>query len=146
MDNADKYTVTSFTFGNNPNLNYLFGYQGNATSLTGLTSTYTQGSNVITIAGGTCPSGKKLVAGDILQFAGSNRVYSVVADVPYNGTSVTLNRPVLETSAASIATTVGSNCNFAVICTSFPDWQFAGDGSKRIVWSGSFTFMEALTS
>lgn len=146
MDAADKFTPGLVNFGNNPNLSYMFGYQGNATSLSGFTANIVQGNSTITVNGGTITSGNILVSGDLVQFSGSNRVYSVVNNVPYNSHTVLLNRPVLEANATSVGTTVGSNCNFAIVCTQFPDWRFANDGSRRIEWTSPFIFMESLSS
>lgn len=142
LDKADKFTASLINFSNNSGLSYLFGYQGNATSLAGMTTTYTQGSDTITISGGTCPSGSILKAGDLLQFAGSQRVYSVVSNVAYNGTSVQLNRPVLEVSSSG-ALTVGASCNFNIICTQFPDWTINPD-DRCVKWNGPFVFFEEL--
>lgn len=139
LDKADRIDTTTINF-NRQAVDYVFGYQGNGDT-TGMTATYTQGSDQITVSGGTFSSGYKFKGGDLLQFGTSPRVYSVVGDVSYNGSIVTLNRPVLETSGTA-ALTVGRACSWSVVCVQFPNYRIVN--YDRIEWDGNFVFMESL--
>jgi hypothetical protein len=129
LDKADRFTTGTITFGNNAGLAYLFGTQ----STTPPTSaTWTLGSDALTLSGGT------LTSGDLIQFGANARVYSAAT----TGSSITLNRPVLDASGSG-AVIVGSNCAFKIVCTQFPEWKI--DPYDRCVkWSGSFVFFEEL--
>jgi hypothetical protein len=129
IDNLDRLTPVYVTFSHQN----LFPYQGTSAP-TGIT--VTQGSNQATITGG---SGTKLTNGDIIQLTGHDRVYSVYGDV--TGTSVTLNRPVIETSG-TYGLTIGNNCQWKVICTQLPDYKI--NPGNIITWDKPFIFVESL--
>ena len=129
VDNMDRFTPFSATFSHTN----LFLYQGTSAPSS---ITVTQGSNTATISGG---SGTKLASGDILQLTGQPRVYSVYGSV--TGTSVTLNRPVLEASG-TYSLTVGSACTWTLICTQLPDYKI--NPGNIITWDKPFVFVEAL--
>ena len=115
-------------------------YQGNSANSTGFYATITQGSDTITLTTSTTTSsGYKFRAGDIIQL-GSGKVYSVAADVAYNSNSVTLNRPVIDSSATGVNLKIGPNATWIVICTQFP--SFTITGRDIISWSGPFVFYE----
>ena len=140
LDKADRIFSSTINF-NKTAYNYLFGYQGNASVLPTSIS-YTQGSTVVALTGGTCTSGYKFRAGDLVQFTGSDRVYSFASDVLYTDTVAILNRPVLEASG-SATPIYGTACNFKIICTTFPEWKI--DPTDRCVkWSGPFVLVEEL--
>ena len=133
IDKADRIDTTTINF-NRQEFDYVFGYQGDETSLGGLTATYTQGSDTIGVAGSTLSSGYLFRGGDLVQFSGSPRVYSVVNDVAHNGGgSVVLNRPVLEASGTS-ALVVGRACTWSVKCTQLPNWRIVD--YDRLEWDG----------
>jgi hypothetical protein len=140
LDKADRVFSSYINFSKS-SYNYLFGYQGNAT-VQPTSISYTQGSTVVALSGGTCTSGYKFRAGDLVQFTGSDRVYSFAADVLYTDTVAILNRPVLEASGSSVPI-IGPACNFKIICTQFPDYKI--DPTDRCVkWSGPFILFEEL--
>ena len=138
MDKADKYSVTQINFATT-GLEFLFNYQGNVVGTQ--TMTFTQGSDTVTVTGGSISNGYRFKAGDLIQPAGSARVYAVVNDVPYTSNTVLLNRPILEASGSATAI-IGRAVTWSVICTDFPDYRIVSPG--RIEWSGNFTFMESL--
>lgn len=140
IDKADRIATTTINFAQSA-FAYLFGYQGNATSFVGMQAVAIQGSDTIQVTGGTIVSGFKFKAGDLVQFTGQKRVYSVVADVAWDATTVQLNRPVLEASD-TYALTVGATCEFSVICATLPEWTIVTH--DRIEWSGPFVLIEAL--
>jgi hypothetical protein len=134
----DKVTSAPISL-NHSGYDWLVKYQGNSSSSTSFVGTWTQNSNVITITGGgSTPSGYKFRAGDFIQL-GNNNVYTVAVDCPYNSSSVTLHRPVIEATASG-ALKVGEACSWTVRCTNFPKWNlFARD---QVSWDGEFTFVE----
>lgn len=140
LDKAATFTTDTINFAK-AGLEYVFGYLGDATNYAGASITVTQGSDVATITGMTVPSGFKFKAGDLVQPSGSNRVYSIVNDVPNNSNTVLLNRPVLDASGTS-SCIIGKDCQWSVICTSMPDYRIVN--YDRIEWSGNFVFIESL--
>jgi len=118
-------------------------YQGDLTTLTGITVTYTSG-NTVSITGGATglTTGQfRFRSGDLIQLGTTGSVYSIVDDVAHNGTTLTLHRPVRE-AAGSYTLRVGPAVSWRVICTTFPNWTlFARD---QVSWSGDFVFAEAI--
>jgi hypothetical protein len=137
IDAADRYTPGTVQLNSTGYNTWLVPYQGNATSMTG---SWTQGSNTLTITGGQASSGYNFKAGDLVQL-GSGKVYSVVGDVPYNSSSVTLNRPVLDATGTG-SLVIGPNVTWTVICTALPTWSI--NARNQVSWNGSFQFVEAL--
>ena len=138
MDKADRHSVTQINFATSGH-EFIYGYQGNVVGTQSMT--YTQGSDTITVSGGAIGSGYRFKAGDLIQPTGSARVYAVVNDVPYNSTSVLLNRPILDASGTANAI-VGKDCTWSVVCTQYPEYKIVAPG--RVEWSSTFTFMESL--
>lgn len=138
----DKVTAANIQL-NNTGHSWLVGYQGNSINKTGFVASITQGSSTITLTTSpTTSSGYKFRAGDYIQLGSSGKVYKVAADVAFNSNTVTLHRPVLDSTATGVQLRVAENCVFNVICIDFPDWTlFARD---QVSWGGSFTFVENL--
>lgn len=142
----DRDTTTTFKFSDTGH-NWLVGYQGNYTNLTGYggaiaLATVTQGSASITLTtSGTLASGFKFRKGDYIQIGFSGRVYQVAADVAFNSNTVTLNRPVIEASATGVYIPVAQHCTFTVVCTQFPSWTLFA--RNQVAWDGPFIFVEA---
>ena len=121
-------------------LEYLFKYQGNAFSTAGWVGTVVKNSTSFTCTN-TVTSGYRFKAGDIVKFAGNTTVYTVTEDVLYNQTTVPVNRPlVMDNGIYNM--TVGSDCNFYVICTTMPNYTITPLGI--ITWNGVFEFSEFL--
>jgi hypothetical protein len=137
----DRITTSTVQF-NDTGLNWFIKYQGNSVNYTGFVATITQGSNTITLTSSpTTSSGFKFRAGDFIQLGSSGKCYTVAADVAFNSNTVTLHRPVIDSSASGVALRVAENCVFTVICKEFPTWSlFARD---QVSWSGPFIFYEA---
>ena len=128
---------------NNIGHTWIGGYQGNSVNSTGFVATVTQGANTITLTTSpTTSSGFKFRAGDFIQLGTTGKVYTVAADVAFNSNTVTLHRPVIDSSATGVALRVGVNCSWTVLCTNFPDWNIFA--YNQVSWSGSFTFVENL--
>lgn len=139
MEYLDRVTVGQIQF-NRAGQEYIAGYQGNLTNITAITVSYSSGNTVTITGGATLASGYRFKSGDLIQL-GTGSVYSVVNDVAYNQTTVTLNRPVRE-AAGSYTLKVGANCVFNVLCIQFPKWTiFQRD---QVSWDGPFVFAEAI--
>lgn len=128
---------------NHQGFDWIYEYQGNSANYTGFVATITQGSSNITLTTSpTTSSGYKFRAGDFIQLGSSGKVYTVAADVAYTSNTVTLHRPVLDSSATGVSLRVAENCSWTVICTNFPDWTLFA--RNQVSWSGAFTFVENL--
>jgi hypothetical protein len=100
--------------------------------------------NTLTFAStitGVSPGQYRFRAGDLIQLGSTGAVYSVIEDVPHNGTTVSLNRPIRE-AAGNYTIRVGQSVVWNVICTTFPNWTLIA--KDQIGWSGPFVFSEAL--
>lgn len=120
---------------------YISGYQGDLSSTTGITVSYSSGNIVTISSGASLGSGNRFVAGDFVQLGSSGSVYSVAQDVPYNSNNIVLNRPVRE-SAGSYSLIVGQSVTWDVLCVQFPKWTIFQ--RNQISWDGPFIFVEAL--
>jgi hypothetical protein len=140
MEALDRVTVGTIQI-NSANQSWLTGYQGNLASLSGIGVTFTSGNTVTIASGASLGSGYRFRSGDLIQLGSGGSVYSVVSDVVYNGTTITLNRPVRE-AAGSYTLIVGQSVTWSVICVQFPKWTiFARD---QVGWDGPFVFAEAI--
>ena len=134
----DRHTPGSFSFSDTGH-DWLVKYQGNASNTNDFAASWTSGSNIITVSGGSVLSGFRFRAGDLIQFNSGRFVCTVAQDVAFNSTSVPLHRAVLEPTGIS-GIRVGAACQFGVICTAFPDWTLMS--RNQVSWSGEFTFVE----
>ena len=141
LERLDRYTESTFSF-NNTGHNWLIKYQGDSQNYTGFVATATQGSATLTLTTSpTTVSGYKFRAGDVIQLGTTGKCYTVAADVAFNSNSVTLHRPVLDTTG-SYNLRVADNCEFTVICRDFPSWTLMA--RDQVSWSGPFVFVEAM--
>lgn len=140
IDKADRFTPTNVNFAG-AGMQYIFGYQGGQASTSGWSASVTQGSDNILVSGGSLTSGFRYRAGDIVQFQGSTKVYSIVSDVAFNATTAQLNRPVLE-ATGNYTLVSGTNCTWQVLCQSIPNYKITSTGI--IEWSGTFEFIESI--
>jgi uncharacterized membrane protein len=118
-------------------------YQGSILNPNSVSMTVTTG-NTLTFAStitGVSPGQYRFRAGDLIQLGSTGAVYSVIEDVPHNGTTVSLNRPIRE-AAGTYTIRVGQSVVWNVICTTFPNWTLIA--KDQIGWSGPFVFSEAL--
>ena len=142
IEKLDRVTNGSF-YINSTGHSWLSAYQGNSVNSTGFVASIIKGNTSITLTTSpTTSSGYKFKAGDFIQLGASGKVYTVAADVVYNSNTVTLHRPILEDTASGVSLRVGSNCQFNVICTQFPQWTLFA--RNQISWSGPFVFVEAI--
>jgi hypothetical protein len=143
LENLDRTETGTFSF-NNSGHSWLVGYQGNLANISNITVSIPTSGNTVTITGGASglSAGQFIFRkGDFIQLGNSGRVYTVVEDVPYNGSTITLHRPLLD-SAGNTTLNVAENCAFTVICTQFPNWTlFARD---QVSWDGNFVLTEVI--
>jgi hypothetical protein len=140
IEALDRVTVSSIQI-NKAEQSWITAYQGNLTNLSAITVSYTSGNTVTITGGATLASGFRFRSGDLIQLGTSGSVYSVVNDVAFNQTTVTLHRPVRE-AAGTYTLKVGQAVNWNVICVNFPNWNlFARD---QVSWDGSFVFVESV--
>jgi len=144
IDYADRYTPATIQFNRTGYNSWLTPYQGNNSNPSVYTATGTQGATTINLnAIGTIASGYHFRSGDLIQLGSTGRVYSVVGDVPYSSRTVTLNRPIIDSTFSGISLITGVNVTWTVNCLNLPDWTiFARD---QVSWSGSFQFIESFT-
>jgi hypothetical protein len=143
IDAADRFTTGQVQINNSGYNSWLMPYQGNSANTTGFAADVTQGTNTITLTSSpTTTSGYKFKTGDLIQLGSSGKVYSVASNVAYNSNTVTLNRPVLDSTATGVSLVVGPSVTFNVVCLEIPNWVIS---QRNVVsWSGSFKFTEAL--
>jgi hypothetical protein len=144
IEALDRVTTGTIAI-NKASHSWINGYQGNLVPAqqTNITAVVGTSTNTVSISGGGTGlvSGQyRFKSGDLIQL-GSGKVYSVVSDVVHNGTVITLNRPIRE-STGTYTLKVGQAVEWTVICTNFPQWTiFARD---QISWSGAFVFSEVI--
>lgn len=139
LEAADRVTVGQIQF-NASGQSWIAGYQGNVADVDAVQVSYTSG-NTVEISAGAATSGFNFKAGDLIQLGTSGSVYSVVSNVAFNSTTVTLNRPVRET-AGTYTLNIGPDCVFNVICVEFPNWTLTP--GQLISWDGNFVFAESI--
>jgi Cu/Ag efflux pump CusA len=140
MEALDRVTVGQVQI-NKAGQEWITGYRGDLTNITAVTVSYSSGNTVTITGGATLGSGFRFKSGDVIQLGTSGAVYSVVDDVAYNATTVTLHRPVRE-AAGTYTLKVGANVVWNVLCVSFPKWNlFSRD---QVGWDGPFVFVEAI--
>lgn len=140
-EKLDRFTAGTIAFSNTGH-DWLIGYQGDSVNYTGFTANATQGSATLTLtASPTTSSGFKFRAGDIIQLGTTGKCYTVADDVTRVSNTVTLHRPVIE-SSGGYNLQVAENCTWNVICTEFPSWTMFA--RNQISWNGAFVFYEVL--
>jgi hypothetical protein len=140
MEALDRVTIGQVQI-NKAGQEWITGYRGDLTNITAVTVSYTSGNTVTITGGATLGSGFRFKSGDVIQLGTTGAVYSVVNDVAYNATTVTLHRPVRE-AAGTYTLRVGPNVVWNVLCVSFPNWNlFSRD---QVGWDGPFVFVEAI--
>jgi len=145
MSALDRHTVGTVNLQRSGYASWLGNYLGDSDTLSGFGATWTTG-NTVTLS--TVPAGSNLTSGEVTLSAGdwiqlgSDSVYEVVEDVIYPSTTVTLNRPVIESAGSATIKISGDTVDWSVICMNFPTWTII---DRDIVsFDGAFTFYENL--
>lgn len=140
MEALDRVTTGTIQI-NKAAHSWLTGYQGNLTNTGSITVSYSSGTTLTITGGASTASGYIFKSGDLIQLGTTGAVYSVVDDVAYNQTSVTVHRPVRE-AAGTYTLVVGQAVKWNVICVEFPQWTIFD--RNQISWDGSFVFAEVV--
>ena len=144
MEALDRVTVGQVQINNSGHA-WISGYQGNlaGANLTNVVVSVSSGTTAtITSGGAGLSAGQfRFKAGDFIQMGSTGSVYTVVENVAYNGTTITLNRPVRD-AAGSYTLVVGPAVKWNVICVNFPNWTLFA--RNQVSWDGPFIFAEAV--
>lgn len=140
IDNLDMVSTGTIQI-NKAGLSWINGYQGNLSTTTGIIVSYTSGTTLTITSSTAIASGFKFKSGDLIQLGSGGKVYSIVEDVPFNSNTITVHRPVRE-SSGTYTLIVGQNVTWTVICTNMPTWSLIG--RNQIGWNGSFIFSEVI--
>lgn len=146
LEDTGRINTNTVQF-NNTGQDWMFFYQGDSANLTAFSggvaiASVNNGSNIITLTSSdnTLTTGQyKFKTGDFIQL-GSDSIYTVKQNVAYNGTSVILHKPVVESTATGVVLKTGENCVFTLRCVVFPQWNIFA--RNQIAWSGAFEFIE----
>lgn len=159
LDALDRGSPEVITFGNNPKMNWIFRYQGQATEsqLSNITVSSFTGNQLVLQNLPVMPSDFYLFrANDLIQLADYSFPFTVVNDVPRGSTgtvTVTTHRPnILTNPVTGQKLNVGSNCEFTLFCNNMPTYKlipggvtYEGDvltGNAFIEWQESFELYE----
>ncbi len=159
LDTLDTTTPQILTFGNNPNLTWIWKYQGSMTS--GQIATLTVQSyvgNQLTLTGlPTIGAGSYLFKkNDLIQINGHPYPFTTEDDILRGtGTTVviTTSRPnIITDSVVGDGVTVGTSCQFNMFCPNMPVYKLLVGGYQKtgniiqnnalIQWSDSFYLYE----
>jgi hypothetical protein len=133
--------VTSSTVYLNTATTWLNGYQGNYSNITGtVIVSFTSGNTLNIISGPNLQSGYKFRSGDYIQLGTSGKVYTVVDDVPFSSTTITVHRPIRD-AVNTYTLAIAHNVKWNVVCVKFPRWTIFERNQVR--WDGPFVFAEA---
>lgn len=139
MEALDRVSTATVKISN-PKLNWLSGYQGDLRNITAsIVVSYSTGSTVNIVSAPSLTAGFRFRSGDFIQLGANGRVYSVVNDVAWSTSTVTLNRPVTE-ATGTYTLFVGQDVTWSVRCVEFPQWDIYS--RNQVSWSGPFRFAE----
>ena len=141
IDQAGRVFPNYVKMNNAGYSSWLSAYRGNSSNLTGWTCTAITNEQEVTLTNTAgIASGYTFKAGDFVQLDDGigNSVYTVVENVEYPDTSVSLHRPVNQDGACTMV--IGPQVQWFLICTEVPQWTiFSRD---QVSWSGPFVFYE----
>ena len=137
MEKLDRITPDFINFSNS-GYSWFADYQGNFSNTSLFSATWSEGQSSISVFGGSAPGGYRFRAGDFIQLNQNSKVYTVAADVPYSSTTVPLHRAVIDPDGSGTPI-IGKDCNWNVICSSFPIWTLMA--RNQLSWDGAFTFI-----
>lgn len=120
---------------------FIAGYTGDATNITGWTTSGVTGRTIQGITPSVTPvNGDKILgAGDFVQI-GTGNTYSVVEDVVWPANTATVNRHILETGTSFL--TLGNSVTWDVICVGMPQWNIFD--RDLVTWPEPFVFYEVV--
>jgi hypothetical protein len=161
IDTLDRSTPEVVGFNNNPNMNWIFKYQGdlNPAQVNQMTVSTYVGNQLVLTDLPTVPSSSYLFRkGDFIQIGNFKYPFTTRTDILRgSGTTVTIttSRPnIIASSVAGLGVTVGSNVRFTMFCPDMPTYSLVPggqvfnydtgvvDNNALIEWSGQFTLYE----
>ena len=164
LDTLDTTTPQLVTFGNNPNLKWIWAYQGT------LTTSQLSGLSVVSYVGETLTlGGLPTVAAGTVMFKKNDLIQINTHPFPFTSTTdvvrgtgstvtITTSRPnIITNSITGYGITVGTNCQFYMFCPNMPVYKLIPGGYQRygdgailnnalIQWSDSFYMYEFVGS
>jgi len=162
IDALDRIYNETISFGSNPNLAWLFRYQGamTLTQRNNLTVESFDGNQLVLTNLPVLPSGRVLFEpNDLIQIGDYTYPFTSVTQI-LRGTNasvtVTTHRPnIIPASVVGEHIVVGSSCQFNLFCPNMPTYRlFPGGttytssgvvtGNARIEWSDNFELYEYL--
>jgi hypothetical protein len=161
IDRLDRIYPEVISFGDNSNMNWIFRYQGGATTnqLSSIKVQSFVGNQLVLTNLPAINSARTLfAANDLIQIGSITHPFTSTTDVLRGAGStvtVTTHRPnIIPSSVVNLGITVGANCQFTVFCPNMPTYKlFVGGGYKTngvimnnayIEWSDSFQLYEYL--
>jgi hypothetical protein len=159
LDYHDRYSPTVVSFNDNPNLAWLFRYQGDyAVTPFGISiNSFVGNQMILSNLPDLDPALYLFRSGDIIQVSGMPYPFTVVNDV-VRGTdttvTITTHRPnILTNSVAGLTLLVGNNVNFNLFVAEMPTYKLSTGAIKYdsngtlinngiVEWSGTFDLYE----
>ena len=159
LDRLDRVYPETITFGNNPAMNWIFRYQGVAstTQLNQITVQSFVGNQLVLTNLPTIGSTRTLFdANDLIQIGAFPHPFTSTTQVVRGtGTTVTVttHRPnIFTTSVVGLGIKAGTNCEFRIFCPNMPTYKLTPGGSlysgstlinnAYLEWSDSFYLYE----
>ena len=155
LDTIDRFTPQLVTFSNNPDIAWIFRYQGqlSGAQIAGITVTSFIGNQLVL-------GGLPTVAANTVMFQPNDLIQIGAYTYPYTSTTqilrglgssvtITTNRPnIVSASVVGAGLTVGAACTFNMFCPNMPTYRLIPGGyvpglnNALIEFSDDFEFME----
>jgi len=141
LDRLDRTTPVSVSFGSNPNMSWMFKYQGDFSTVNWNTVTvqsFVGNQLVLNIPGIFAPSTRILLPNDIIQIGGFHYPFTSVglhtaSMMVSNRLTVTVHRPnFITNSVVNQPVVVGAGVQFRVVCMNMPAYKFVPGAFKRL--------------
>jgi hypothetical protein len=160
LDTLDRKAPETISFGNLPNMSWIFNYQGQASvsQLANMRVTSFVGNQLVLNTLPPIGSTRVLFApNDLIQIGNYPYPFTSTTEIlrgDANEVTITTHRPnILSNSVVGLGITVGSSCQFRVFCPNMPVYKlfpggamYNSDGSLQnnayIEWSDEFQLYE----
>jgi hypothetical protein len=138
LDTLDTTTPQEVTFGNNPNLRWIWAYQGGlSTNQLNTLNVSSYVGNQLVLNGLPAVASNRLLfkKNDLIQIKGHPYPFTTENDV-LRGTggtvTITTSRPnIMTTNVAGIGLNVGTNCIFNFFCPNMPVYKLVVGGYQK---------------
>ena len=156
LDTIDRYTPQLVTFSNNPDIAWIFRYQGqlSGAQISAITVTSFIGNQLVLDVSGVTAASSTVIfePNDLIQIGAYTYPYTSTTQILRgSGSSVTVttNRPnIVSASVVGAGLTVGNACTFNMFCPNMPTYRLVPGGyvpglnNALIEFSDDFEFME----